>query len=64
MSDITVSEQNNASTINTLTNAVELAAGIAMEVLNQTFSSTEQEVPTLDIVRGTTIQRIKSNHNL
>lgn len=64
MSNITVSEQNAATTMTTLTNAAELAAGIAMEVLNQSFSSTEQEVPTLDIVRNVTVQRIKVNHNL
>ncbi|MEG3033909.1 MAG: hypothetical protein RR877_00245 [Aurantimicrobium sp.] len=64
MSNITVSEQNAATTMTTLTNAAELAAGIAMEVLNQSFSSTEQEVPTLDIVRNVTVQRIKANHNL
>ena len=55
MSNITVSEQNAATTMTTLTNATELAAGIAMEVLNQSFSSTEQEVPTLDIVRNVTV---------
>ena len=64
MSNITVSEQNAATTMTTLTNAAELAAGIAMEVLNQSFSSTEQEVPTLDIVRNVAVQRIKVNHNL
>ena len=64
MSNITVSEQNAATTMTTLTNATELAAGIAMEVLTQSFSSTEQEVPTLDIVRNVTVQRIKVNHNL
>ena len=64
MSNITVSEQNAATAMTTLTNAAELAAGIAMEVLNQSFSSTEQEVPTLDIVRNVTVQRIKANHNL
>ena len=64
MSNITVSEQNAATTMTTLTNAAELAAGIAMEVLNQSFSSTEQEVPTLDVVRNVTVQRIKVNHNL
>ena len=64
MSNITVSEQNAATTMTTLTNATELAAGIAMEVLNQSFSSTEQEVHTLDIVINVTVQRIKVNHNL
>ena len=64
MSNITVSEQNAATTMTTLTNATELAAAIAMEVLNKSFTSTEQEVPTLDIVRNVAVQRIKVNHNL
>lgn len=58
------SDQNSATTINTLSNAAELAAGIAMEVLNQSFSSKEHEVPTMDMVRLTAISRIKTNHNL
>ncbi len=60
----TQTELNNSSTLSTLTNATELAAGIAMEVLNQSFSSTEHEVPTLDVVRTITVQRIRTNHNL
>lgn len=60
----TASDQNSATTINTLSNAAELAAGIAMEVLNQSFSSKEHEVPTMDMVRLTAISRIKTNHNL
>jgi hypothetical protein len=64
MSNITVSEQNAATTMTTLTNATELAAAIAMEVLNKSFTSTEHAVPTLDVVRNVTVQRIKTNHNL
>lgn len=64
MSNITVTEQNAATTMTTLTNATELAAGIAMEVLNQSFNSPDHEVPTLDVVRSVTVQRIKANHNL
>lgn len=64
MKENIISEQQNATTMTTLTNAAELAAGIAMEVLNQTFKSTEYETPTLDVVRGVAVQRIRTNHNL
>ena len=64
MSVNAVDEQKKFTTINTLTNATELASAIAMEVLNKAFSRIDGEVPTLDAVRDVTIQRIKTNHNL
>lgn len=64
MSVNAVDEQKKFTTINTLTNATELASAIAMEVLNKAFTRIDGEVPTLDAVRDVTIQRIKTNHNL
>lgn len=64
MSVNAVDEQKKFTTINTLTNATELASAIAMEVLNKAFTRIVGEVPTLDAVRDVAIQRIKTNHNL
>lgn len=64
MSVNAIDEQKKFTTINTLTNATELASAIAMEVLNKAFTRIDGEVPTLDAVRDVAIQRIKTNHNL
>ena len=57
-------EQALTVTVTTLSNAAELAAGIAMAVLNDQFYKGKDSVPTMDVVRQACIDRIQLNHKL
>lgn len=61
---MSTTDEKYTVTLNTLTNAAELAAGISLLVLNECFHSKEHETPTVDVVRQATLNRIKANHQL